>query len=167
MSPAPIKRDALRALTDCGVLLDLKVDTRDRGEVLIKPRKPRRPRLCWSDPARAVVFFTGINPEPARDAGELTGATARAAAVWEKWTDDGREAGKIRTLELPNEDGDWTLLGSAVSIGYRSDKYGGQSEDYEHAFGDRVQVHWFQAKSYGIVVIRGGALHVTKDGIAG
>lgn len=171
MSRPPIARDELEAVTDLGVFLDLVIRTdADDDDVTMRPRKPRRPRLAWSEGARALVVFTGVTPSRPQQLEQPTAAENRAAAVWEKWTDDGRDATTVRRLAtLPAHDGEWLRMGDAVEIGYRSDKFtnGNRQHDYQHEFGRGVGVHYFHGQTFGILVVRGGRLRVTKDGIRG
>ena len=161
----PIARDAMAVLSDCGTLLDVHIEA--AGEIQkFTPAGRARPRLGWSKPGHALVAIVGRRAGPPREL-ELTAPEQAAAELHEQWSDDGREGGRVRSLTLPAENGEWRKLGRAHSVGYRSDKFGGTVRDYEHDFGPGVDAYYFEAQTFGILVIKGGSLRHTKDGLRG
>ncbi len=160
----PIRADFLRSLAECGQLLDVVVQFPDE-RIKLSGKRPRLPLLGWSKPGKALVVVTGVSPS--RGSEELEQLDGEAAKTWETWVDDGREADGKRTIRLPPGEGEWSKLGPALTIGYRSDKFGGKVRDYEHKFGRGVEAFRYSAERFGMILIKGGNLRLTANGIVG
>lgn len=157
-------RAHLRELVELGQWLD-SVAELDGDPGRVSPRA--RAALLWSPPAKALIVLGGYALPRARAArpAELDG---KAARVYETWT-RGREASRVRELELELPPGRWVELGRAESIGYRSDKFHarGAVVDYEHKFGPGVRLYRLGEDRRGLLAWRGGRLRLTEDGIEG
>lgn len=161
---SPPSKAALTELTELGQWLDTVAET-DRGEARIAPRT--RTLLLWAPRPQALIVLIGFKlPRPQR-----AEPPPEAAAVYEEWT-RGREATQVRELQVKWPAGRFADLGPALSIGYRSDKFGarGRTTDYEHKFGPGVRLYQLGSDGHGrrrVLAWRGGRLRITEDGIEG
>ncbi|WP_338866295.1 hypothetical protein [Myxococcus stipitatus] len=83
-----------------------------------------------------------------------------AARLHKRWSDF--EAGTLHSASVVVDSPE--RIGRVVSIAYRSDKWSGRSQDYEHEVESRrVQLH----RLGDVYRITGGGLSVTPAGITG
>jgi len=138
-----------------GTLLDVVVE--GDGEAF-KVTPSGATDLLWSDQARALVFVPGRTFDLEDLEGLRGSASARAFERWSVW--EASQGGRATLAE----GGPWSAY-RALTIGYRSDKFG-RPADYQHDFG-RAVVAYAPTSSTAPWVIRGGALRITQRGIEG
>lgn len=159
--PAPLDttdRRPLPASTRELALLGEVLDVVIEGEAEAAKVRVSGTDMLWAEQARALVFVPG-RAFTLEDLEGLRGSTS--ARVFERWSVWEATSGGRATLA---EGGPWRRF-RALTIGYRSDKFG-RAADYEHEFG-RAVVAYVPTGSGAPWVIRGGSLRITARGIEG
>lgn len=91
------------------------------------------------------------------------GPAKKALAVYKKWHDFESTEGTI--IDEPK--GEFRPLGRAKAIVYVSDKWTGKETEYVHEFKALPMVSSNETKNPTAVILRGGKLRVTAEGIKG
>jgi hypothetical protein len=152
----------VREAVHLGAFLDARFVDADGNEAEVKVS---RAQLLWSPSTMALLVFDGYE----LSAPAAVEQSSEATALYERWT-DGRPAERERQLSIPRVPGKrWQQLGRALTIAYRSDKFGdrGQTTDYQHEFGRSVVLFCRRDDNHAVLAWRGGTLRVTRRGIEG
>ncbi len=172
--PRTIRMPNARGMTQLGELLELhsaEVDRRGRltGCIrIIKWARGRGPAMLWSVALSAVVAFPGtaIAP-PMIELGDHDDAAAEIYRIWTRGTQEPYGKGDIDQPDPP-----MLRYGPAIATMYASDKFHGRGhvprKPYLHHHDEGVDL-WVSAGAHRIaaVMVRGGDLRVTEDGLAG
>jgi hypothetical protein len=145
-------------LARLGDVLDVRVE-RDGKRVTLTWRRPYW--LCADTTLRRLWLVPAPRGRGEKLAGASLPADLKAAAkVHKRWSDFEPERAARAGVRL----GEPRERGVAVSIGYRSDKWTGNAEDYEHAFeSGRTRVRQLG----DVYLISGGGITVTPAGVKG
>jgi hypothetical protein len=146
------------ALAQLGTVLDVRVEKDGKRERLSWPRGSL---LLCADSSEKRLWLV---PAPGGRSRKLTDAqrtkdVESAARVVKRWSDF--EAGTVTAAKVSL--GKEKLRGRVVSIGYRSDKWSGKAENYEHECEGPMRLRQFGT----VYVISGGGLRITPSGIQG
>lgn len=148
---------ATSTVAKLGQLLDVVVDQGD-DEARIAPNAPTA--LLWDPAGSRLVWWMGW--DPVLEEGEpTTKAERRAASVFHRWgVWDANAVGEVMRSGATQ----WDTF-PAVSIGYRSDKFG-RAQNYDHQLGRNVRVYQ-PRDAPGPWIVKGGSLRVTARGLMG
>ncbi len=144
-------------LVKLGEVLDLKVEKDGKRRVLTWRRTYW---LCADETERRLWLV----PKPTTRGGKLNAARAgrelkAAMRVHERWSDFTPELLTPVRVRLGAE----RERGRGITIGYRSTKWTGKAEDYEHQFEGANKVRQLGS----VYLISGGGVSVTPAGVRG
>lgn len=155
-----IKAD--RYVAGLGGLVEIRIETPERGELLYTWSKPY-PLLWWSPELRVLAAVDGGKySRPRALAGDVPAKVLRVREDFQ-----GEEADRGRDVTIP--DGKLHKVGRVLSLVYESNKKNGGGDgrvrlfEHDHAASD---VMWQQRKSGpALLVVNGSRLTVTERGI--
>ncbi|WP_224371106.1 hypothetical protein [Hyalangium versicolor] len=145
------------ALAQLGTVLELRVEKDGKRSTLSWPKKGLW--LCTDSTQKRLYLVPAPKAAPGPLAGPAKRALKGVARAYKRWSEF--EAANVTpaTVELgATED-----RGCVASIAYRSDKWSGRAEDYEHDFKGRPRLCCVGS----VYVISGGGFSVTPSGIRG
>lgn len=117
------------ALVMLGQVLYLQVERNGRRTVLDWP--PRRVQILATDETKKALWIFPA-PKKRRKAANPDAAVLKTlAGVFRAWSDF--EPENVDAVRLPTG-GKWTFRGEVVRISYRSRKWSGRPEDWQHDF---------------------------------
>jgi hypothetical protein len=136
-----------------GSVLDLRIEESGSYQVLTWPRHSMW--LC-ADASRRRLY---IVPRPRARRRKLTDKVAAGAEVFRSWADFEPVGFSPSTVTVSQP----VRRGRVKHIAYRSEKWSGKAEDYQHDCGAGISLR----QAGEVYVISGGDLSVTPTGIQG
>ena len=145
-----------RSLAALGEVLDLRVERDGRRSTL---RWNSAHWLCGEASAKRLWIVPASREEPAplEDFEEDLRDAIKLYRRWHDLTPIGATAIEVKVSDPP------VFRGFVNVIGYRSDKWSGDFDNYDHVFTSPPQIEKFGE----VYRISGGALRVTAGGITG
>ncbi len=176
--PRTIRMPNCRGMTVLGELLEVhcaEVDRRGNptGALrIVKWSRGRGPVMLWSTHLSAVVAFPGTAIEPpVHELDERDEAQAEILRIWTKGSQEAYGKGDIMQPDPPMQ-----LYGPAIATMYASDKFTRRGQParrpflHHHDQGVELWVstpRWEGRSGVVAIMVRGGDLRVTEDGLAG
>lgn len=142
-----------RAVAVLGKVLDLRVERPDGFVTLLKVRRD----MCADESKKKLWLLPPVRQKYGAVAGVDFRGAEKVYRLWHDLEPIGFAAASVRL-------GEDVYRGRVLTIGYRSDKWTGQDEDYTHSF--RAPYPRL-VQSGDVYRISGGALRVTARGVTG